>query len=216
LKIHDISPLISENLGVFPGDHKFQRKVVLDTNQGNHITLSSVSTTLHLGSHADAPIHYGAGLEAIDQLALTPYVGLVQVVTAQVRSGERVSLEHLSANVEAPRVLVRTNSFPNPDFWNSDFSSFDPHLLDHWAKQGVLLVGIDTPSVDPEDSKALEAHQSLKRNQLRVLEGLVLKSVKDGFYFLVALPLKIKDADAAPVRAVLLEDPRLLSISSSS
>ncbi|MFN7824863.1 MAG: cyclase family protein [Pseudobdellovibrionaceae bacterium] len=216
MKIHDISPLISEKIGVFPGDHGFQRKVALETNQGNHITLSSISTTLHLGAHADAPIHYGPGLETIEQLKLEPYVGLVQVVTAQVKRGERVTLKHLAAAITAPRVLVRTNSFLNPDHWNSDFSSFAPELLETFAQQGVVLVGIDTPSVDPEDSKTLEAHQALRRNQLRVLEGLVLDQVKDGLYFLVALPLKIKDADAAPVRAVLLEDPRLLSISSFS
>jgi arylformamidase len=71
------------------------------------------------------------------------------------------------------------------------------------ADLGVRLIGIDTASIDPADSKALAAHQVLRRRDLRVLENLVLEQVPEGDYELIALPLKLTTADASPVRAVL-------------
>jgi arylformamidase len=116
----------------------------------------------------------------------------------------RVKVEDIRGLIQAPRVLIDTGSFPDPDHWNSDFCSFSPELLEWLAGQGVKLVGIDTPSVDPEDSKALEAHQMLWKHDFAVLEGLLLKDVPEGIYTLVAPPLPIVGGDASPVRALLL------------
>ena len=66
------------------------------------------------------------------------------------------------------------------------------------------LVGIDTPSIDPERDKDLLSHQAVFQNDMAVLEGIVLDSVPDGVYTLIALPLKLRGADASPVRAVLV------------
>jgi arylformamidase len=106
-------------------------------------------------------------------------------------------------------VLFKTGSFPDPNQWNGDFNALSPELIEHLADQGVVTVGIDTPSVDPADSKALESHQALFRRDVAVLEGLILNRVTPGVYTLVALPLALKDADASPVRAILLERDRL-------
>jgi arylformamidase len=101
-------------------------------------------------------------------------------------------------------VLFKTRSFPNPDRWTSDFASLSPELIEKLAGQGVRLVGIDTPSIDPAEDKALESHQAVLRNDMAILEGIVLDDVAEGEYQLVALPLRIAGADASPVRAVLL------------
>ena len=93
----------------------------------------------------------------------------------------------------------------DPNRWNPDFQSLSPELVHSLADQGVRLIGIDTPSVDPSDSKALESHQALFERNLSVLEGIVLDQVPEGIYSLIALPLRLKDADASPVRAILLE-----------
>ena len=76
-------------------------------------------------------------------------------------------------------------------------------LTERLAERGVLLVGIDTASIDPADSKTLASHQVIRRRNLRVLENLVLDDVPEGDYELIALPLKLTTADASPVRAVL-------------
>lgn len=215
----DISPVISEKLGVFPGDTPFSREWSLDFTKGHHLRLSSVRTTLHLGAHADGPNHYAAQGVGIGERALAPYMGKCLVVEAKgLRPGARVTRENFderwseTASWPAPRILVRTGSFPDPNRWNSDFNSLDPWLIEEWARAGVRLIGIDTPSIDPEDSKDLPAHQTVARHDLAILEGLVLHHVPEGLYTLFALPLKIQGADASPVRAVLFRNAEMLGI----
>jgi arylformamidase len=205
VKIIDVSPLISSRTAVFPGDQSFERKVALDFAQGDHLALSSILTTVHLGAHTDAPNHYHRQGQAIHERALEYYLGRCQVISVQLPRGERIELRHLEGiEIQAPRVLFKTGSFPNPDQWNGDFNSFSPELIDVLARKKVILVGIDTPSVDPAESKGLEAHQAIYRNGLAILEGIVLDEVPDGIYTLIALPLKIEGGDASPVRAVLV------------
>lgn len=205
MKIWDISPPITETTAVFPGDQPFSRKVSMSFPQGHHLTLSSIQTTLHIGAHADAGNHYhsrGLGIEARD---LNHYIGLCQVISLSLPRGERIFPHHFSEKIEAKRVLFSTNSFPDPQQWNSDFNSLSPELISFLHSKGVVTVGIDTPSVDPADSKDLESHQALHQTGMAVLEGIILNHVKPGLYSLVALPLPLKNADASPVRAILLE-----------
>ncbi len=200
----DISPPITERIAVWPGDAPFRRKVALRIADGSNIDLSAIETTVHLGAHADAPSHYVAGGDDIARRPLELYYGPCQVVRVDVARGERVLPAHLRDEVRAPRVLLRTGTFPDPTAWNSDFASLSPALIDHLAARGVVLVGIDTPSVDPFDDKVLETHQALARHGVANLEGLVLDHVPPGVYTLIALPLPLVGADASPVRAVLV------------
>ncbi len=204
-KIYDLTPKISNRLGVYPGDQPFERKVAMSFAKGNHLELSSMLTTLHLGAHADAPSHYHAGGKTIEQRPLSYYMGPAQVVRVRgLKPKERVMPQHMRVEISSPRILFDTMSFPNPEKWNPDFNSLSPELLTMLADQKVKLVGIDTPSVDPEDSKALESHQILFHRDYAVLEGLYLKDVPEGLYTLIALPLPIEGGDASPVRAILI------------
>ena len=189
----------------------FQRSTSLDFSKGHNLKLSSIETTLHVGAHADGPNHYSKDGVGIDARELEPYLGPCLVIEARVPRGERIKRQHLVRDPESfkewpvSRILVRTGSFPNPENWNSDFASFSPELIREWAGLGVRLIGIDTPSIDPENSKDLPSHQAVAQANMFVLEGLVLDGVQAGPYSLIALPLKIEGADAAPVRAVLVD-----------
>jgi arylformamidase len=204
MKLIDISPTLSPRTAVWPGDQRLERKVLCSIADGANIELSSVTTTVHIGAHADAPIHYHPQGQGISERPLERYYGPCQVMQVDVQRGERITTDHLLAPVTAPRVLFRTDSFPDPDRFTEDFASLSPGLVDHLAAQGVVLVGIDTPSIDPFSSKALESHQAIYANDLAVLEGLVLSHVEPGAYTLIALPLKLQGADASPVRAALI------------
>jgi arylformamidase len=206
-KIYDISPEVSSLTKVFPGDVPFQRKVQLDFERGDALLLSSIQTTLHIGAHTDAPNHYHPEGKGISECDLSRYLGRCQVISVHVPRGDRIPPESLSSvKIEAPRVLLKTGSFPDPEHWNSDFNSLSPALVRDLASKGVKLIGIDTPSVDPESAKELIAHHEIYRQGLSILEGIILSQVPDGIYTLIALPLRIQDADASPVRAVLLPD----------
>jgi arylformamidase len=201
-RIIDISPLIDPTIHVWPGDTPYSRAVNLDMNAGANITLSAITTTVHVGAHTDAPNHYVADGADIAARDLDYYLGPCVVITVDVERGERVYMVPRE-KVTAKRVLIRTNTFPDPRNWNNDFASLSPELVGALHAMGVILIGIDTPSVDPFDSKALEAHNAFASHDMATLEGIVLDGVEDGEYELIALPLKLKHADASPVRAVL-------------
>lgn len=209
MNIIDISPLISENIAVFPGDIAFHRHQALSFAKGDHLELSSMTTTLHLGAHADAPNHYHPDGIGIGERELMPYLGPCQVIKVSLKEPmARIRPEHIQdTKILAPRTLFKTGSFPNPEDWVDDFNALSPELIHFLADQGVVLVGIDTPSVDPSPAKVLKSHLAIYERKLAILEGLVLDHVRPGTYQLVALPLKIKGADASPVRAILLEKP---------
>ena len=100
---------------------------------------------------------------------------------------------------------MRTHARAPIDRWDPCFAAFSPQTVLHLAALGVVLIGLDTASIDPADSKTLDSHQIIRRTNLRVLENLVLDDVPEGDYELIALPLKLMTADASPVRAVLRE-----------
>lgn len=214
MKIYDLTPKIHSGLGVFPGDVAFQRKVSMDFKKGHHLLLSAIESTLHLGAHADSSSHYHAQGEGVEKRPLASFFGTAQVIKVPTVPKARITMNELKGKkIEATRILFSTGSFPNPDRWNSDFMSLSPEVIHYLHEKGCVLVGIDTPSVDPEDSKGLESHQALFQTKMAVLEGLILNKVPEGLYTLVALPLPIAEADASPVRALLFEDPQIFKTS---
>ena len=201
--IYDITPPITENLKVWPGDTPPAREVLCDMRKGANITLSTLHTTVHLGAHADGPNHYGKDAPSIDQRDLELYLGPCQVIRVDVPRATRILPSMIRASIDTPRVLLRTNTFPDPTNWNENFAALSPDLVDDCAAQGVRLIGIDTPSVDLFDSKDLPAHNAFLRHDMAILEGLVLTDVPAGVYELIAVPLKLVGFDGSPVRAVL-------------
>ena len=131
--------------------------------------------------------------------------GDCQVVAVAKRSG-RIRPGDLDVPVEAPRVLFRTGSFPDPERWTPDFASLSAELIESLHAQGVRLVGIDTPSIDPQESEDLPAHRAAADHDIAILEGLVLEHVTPSRYTLAAFPLRLEGADASPVRAVLIAE----------
>lgn len=199
----DISPLVSERLAVWPEDVPFERRASMSIAAGDAIDLSSIRTTVHIGAHADAPSHYAPGGQTIDQRPLDTYFGPCRVIRVAVGRGARVLPEHITDPIDAPRILVRTDSLASRERFDPGFVSLSAGLMDWLADQGVVLVGVDTPSVDLPADKGLSAHTAAAQRDLALLEGLDLSGAEPGRYTLIALPLRIEGADGAPVRAAL-------------
>jgi len=207
MKLLDISPLLDEGLGVWPGDTPLRREVIVDMEKGDNYTLSHLHTTVHLGAHADAPKHYRAGLEDIAERPLHYYYGPCEVYRIPLPRGSRLLPQHLPTPPRAPRVLFATESFPDARDWNLDFNALSAELV-AWLHDlhGVHTIGIDTPSVDLYPDQVLEAHNALADRDMANLEGLDLAAIAPGLYTLVALPLKLHGSDASPVRAMLVAE----------
>jgi arylformamidase len=204
-RLWDISPPLSPEAPLFPGDTRFAQQWTARIGANCPVNVSAITLSVHTGAHADAPLHYAEGALPIGEVDLAPYLGICRVIEA-IDCGplvHPVHLEHALPEVP-PRVLVRTCRRA-PVRWSPMFSAFSPDTIAELARLGVKLVGIDSQSVDPADSKQLPSHRCLLEYQMRVLENLVLDDVPAGDYELIALPLKLMAADASPVRAVLRE-----------
>lgn len=203
MAMYDITPAVSSSLAVWPGDTPPSREVLCDMHRGDNITLSTLRATVHLGAHADAPSHYGRDAETIEQRSLDYYLGPCQVVRVAAKQGTRIDPGDLKAQILAPRVLLATGTYRDSNRFQEDFAALSVKLIDKLHACGVRTVGIDTPSVDLFTSKDLPAHNRFLKYDMAILEGLVLASVPEGLYELIALPLKLIGFDASPVRAIL-------------
>ena len=201
--IHDLSPPITPALKVWPGDTPMTREVLMDMSRGDNLTLSTLRTTCHLGSHADGPNHYGRDAEGIGERPLDIYMGICRVVHVATVPGGEVGPDDLPGPIDAPRLLIRTGTDPDPTAFRRDFAALAPALIEHLAAEGVRLIGVDTPSVDRFKSKELPSHLACLRLDVAILEGLRLDGVPEGLYELIALPLRLIGFDASPVRAIL-------------
>jgi arylformamidase len=203
-QLWDISPPVSSRSPVFPGDTAYMQEWSATLQPGCPVNVSRITLSPHVGAHADAPLHYDPVGAAIGGLDLVPYLGLCRVVHA-IGKGALVRWEHLqhASRDLPPRVLIRTYERAPIDHWDPQLAALAPAAIEQLAALDVRLVGIDTASIDPAESKTLDSHQAIRRLGLRVLENLVLDDVPEGDYELIALPLKLMTADASPVRAVL-------------
>ena len=207
-RLWDISQALRPDLPVWPGDTAFAARPVWTIGEGGSpVNVAAFETSTHAGTHADAPLHYDPAGAAAADLDLAPYLGPCRVVDAR-GAGPEVSAAFLAARLgpaPPPRVLLRTfQAFPHAA-WPAAFTALAAEAI-HWlADQGVILVGVDAPSLDPQTSKTLAAHHAVRARRLAILEGLVLDDVPPGDYELIALPLKLAGLDSSPVRAVLRE-----------
>ena len=201
--LYDITPVVTANLAVWPGDTPMSRELLADMHRGDNLTLSTLRATVHLGAHADAPSHYGRDAATIESRPLELYLGPCRVIRVPAERGQRIPPSAIPTDLRAGRVLFKTGTFPDPYTFNEDFAAFEPATIDHLHERGIRLVGIDTPSVDLFSAKELVAHARFLANDMAILEGLILSHVPEGEYELIALPLRLSGFDASPVRAVL-------------
>ena len=188
-----------------PGDTPPTREMLLDMQQGDHLTLSTLHSTVHLGTHIDGPCHYvkdGAGVES---MPLSLGYGPALVIDAPGEGPVPASV--LPEGDLPPRLLVRTQSHTDPNRFNPKYRPMSPAFMDAIADRGVQLIGVDTPSVDASDAKTLVAHHRAGVHGLWILEQLRLAEISPGLWHLIAFPLPLAGYDASPVRAVLIGPP---------
>lgn len=202
--IIDISQPLSPGMAVFPGDAPYAEHWTFRIGPGCPVNVGQVAMSTHCGTHADAPLHYDAAGAAAGALPLEPYLGPCRVIDAR-GAGPLCLPEDIGASLEhaPPRILLRLVDKIDPKVWPTGFRALAPETVRLLASRNVVLVGIDTPSVDPETSKELPSHMAARGADMRILENLALSHVEPGDYELIALPLSFSNLDSSPVRAVL-------------
>lgn len=200
----DISPPLSTATPTWPGDTPFQEERVWTYGPECPVNVGRITLSPHTGAHVDAPLHYSPEGAPIGEVSLDTYMGPCRVLHC-LDSGALVEPEQLAGRLgQVPeRVLLRTYRQAPLATWDSDFTAVAKTTVDLLAGLGVRLIGIDTPSLDPQTSKTMDAHNAIARHGMAILEGIVLDDVPEGDYELIALPLRFANLDASPVRAIL-------------
>ena len=200
----DISPPLSTATPTWPGDTPFQEERVWQFGPECPVNVGRITLSPHTGAHVDAPLHYSPDGAPIGEVSLDTYMGPCRVLHC-LDSGALVEPEQLAGRLgQVPeRVLLRTYRKAPLATWDSDFTAVAKTTVDLLAGLGVRLIGIDTPSLDPQTSKTMDAHNAIARHGMAILEGIVLDDVPEGDYELIALPLRFANLDASPVRAIL-------------
>lgn len=203
MTIFDITPAIQPGIPVWPGDSAYQAETTWQIADGCPVKVSRISMSTHTGAHCDAPSHYDAKGLAIDEVDLQTYIGPCRVI--HCIGASHVALQHVLPNLQdmPQRVLFRTYQTAPQMAWDSGFPFVAPEVIELLARHGVKLIGIDSPSLDPQESKTLDAHHCVRRHNMAILEGVVLDQIDAGDYELICLPLKLAGLDASPVRAIL-------------
>lgn len=203
MEIIDVSLPLVTRLAVWPGDTPFEYQLVWRRSAQSAVNVGAVRMSTHCGTHVDAPFHFEEEGRKIDELSLAPFIGKARVVHARGR--QTISRDDLSRDLRgATRLLIRTDAWSDPHSFPTSIPVIDLDVPDWLGSQGIVLLGVDLPSVDALESKDLPVHHALERNQVAILESLNLRDVEEGIYDLFAAPLQIVGADAAPVRAVLM------------
>ncbi|MBN1265351.1 MAG: cyclase family protein [Anaerolineales bacterium] len=206
MRFIDISVSISPQLPVWPGDDTVVVEQVSTIAEGDESNVSRMACTVHTGTHLDAPRHFIEGGLTVDEIPIRRLIGRAYVIDlTEVDLISASVLENAGIPPRTRRILFKTR---NSALWTAqkqftaDYVSVDSSAARWLVQKGVQLVGVDYLSVSAYEDP-VPTHQILLGADILVLEGLDLSAVNQGRYTLYCLPLKILNADGAPVRAVL-------------
>jgi arylformamidase len=207
MRLRDISVTLAMGTPEWPGDTPYSCGWTASIADGSAVNLSILTTSPHVGTHADAPVHVRDGWPGAHELPLEAFYGPAVVIDVSNATGELSfpDIEPAIAPYRLERLLLKTGQGVAggvfPDAWPTLSESCARTLLG----LGLRLLGVDAPSVDTRDSKSLAVHKMLFSGNAFILENLDLRRISAGEYELLALPMKVMALDAAPVRAVLIE-----------
>jgi len=203
MKLHDISRPIHTGMPNWPGDTAAEFNLAASIATGGSCNVGRLHLSVHTGSHADAPFHYKESGSTIDELPLATFVGPARVV--DIRGHAVITADLLAGHdfAATPRLLFKSDSWGDPNTFPPSWPLLATGVPAWLGEQGVILIGLDVPSVDHRWSKDLATHHALDAAGIVILENLDLHDVAPGTYELIALPLRIRDGDGSPVRAVL-------------
>jgi len=198
----DITRRLYNGHPVWPGDTAYCYELVSQISHGDSVNVGKLSTTIHLGTHLDAPWHYVDNGGKLETVPLTALIGPCRVVDARGQTELDVPFLKTLGQL-SERTLFYTGQ---PNDWKTfpqAYMQVNPAAAEYMGQHGVKLYATDCPSVDTLTSKDLPGHKAFARAGVYILEGLALEGVAPGNYELIALPLRLEGADGSPVRAVL-------------
>ncbi|MBM7584536.1 arylformamidase [Bacillus pakistanensis] len=206
MKMYDITAPIFNGMPVYK--NKPEKQPSIDTNTNGHVTESRISLDVHTGTHVDAPLHMINDGETIETIAIEELVRTVKVLDLSTVNGKITMADIEGFDIQKDDfLLLKTKNSWDTEF-NFEFIYVAEDAAGYLADKGIKGVGIDALGIE-RAQEGHPTHRTLMGNGVIIMEGLQLKDIKEGEYFMVAAPLKIQNTDASPAR-VLLFDQKLV------
>jgi arylformamidase len=202
----DVTLPLRSGMLVWPGDPPVKIAQFKAISRGDSSNVSMLSFGAHTGTHMDAPRHFLEGGPGMDKLPLEAVIGPARVIAIR----DRVSIQARELRAHrirrGERIIFKTHGsaarWRKPGF-SRDYVYVTNEAARFLADRGVRMVGVDYLSVGGFKKDSHETHRTLLGAGIWIIEGLELSRVPPGRYDLIALPLRILDADGAPARVVL-------------
>ena len=191
MKIYDISQEVF-SCAVYPGDPQPEKQTLYSTAAGDLYNLTSFAMCAHNGTHVDAPFHFLHHGKTVEQMDLSVFVGDCYVARHEGDVTTEAAQEILKKSGGAARILIAGNA------------TITAEAAAEFAAGGIKLLGNEGQTVGPEKAP-MQVHLILLRQEIALLEGIVLQGIPEGQYFLSAAPLNLGGADGAPCRAYLID-----------
>ncbi len=207
MTIIDISLCISEKMVTWKNENSPHILQYSSITEGDSANTSSIKMDLHTGTHVDVPYHFLRNGKKLESMEISNFIGDCYVKELKCETISREILETTKIP-DTERILFKTlnNKFYNSETFAENYTGIEIDAAQWLVEKKMKLVGIDYLSVESYLNKTFPVHKILLRNNVMILEGINLKDVKEGFYKLIALPLKIRGVEASPVRAVLISE----------
>jgi arylformamidase len=206
--IYDISVLLGVESITYPGDQPYNRKHTGTIAENGIFTVSTMAISTHAGTHVDAPAHCIQGSRNIEEYGADRFI--LPALVIPIKDRQSIKPEELkSADIKPGYALLFKTENSNTGrvssgVYSKDYVGLSYAAADYCVEKKVGMVGIDYITIDLP-GEPMTVHRKLLSNDVLILEGINLKDVPAGEYTLLCLPLKIKDGDGSPVRAVLVD-----------
>lgn len=201
----DISVTIHEDMVFWPNDPKFERQWVSKISEGKNANLSKISLGSHTGTHIDAPYHFLDDGKTLEELDISKFYGLCKVF--EIKNAQKILIDDIkNFLIERGDIVLfktRNSEIIMDKNFHEDYVGLSYEAAEFLAERGVKTIGIDYLSIGPRGEEGRKIHKLLLSKEIGIIEGVNLLNIKEGKYFLVAFPLKIKGGEGSPVRALL-------------
>lgn len=206
MRLRDISVGLSASTPEWPGDTPWSCGWTATIANASSVNLSSITSSPHVGTHADAPLHVRDGWPGSHELPLEAFYGPAAVIDVSELKGELEFdvIEPLIASYRLERLILKTGCTVATGSFPEDWPSLTETCARTLIGLGLRLLAVDAPSVDLRDSKSLAVHKMLFQGNACIIENLDLRRTPAGAYELIAFPVKMMALDAAPLRAILV------------
>ncbi|AUS08488.1 cyclase [Laceyella sacchari] len=205
MKMYDVSMTITEGMQVYKNKESKQPRIsVVQDFDTAPCRESRVDMDVHCGTHVDSPLHMLPDGGTMESIPLERLVGPCQVLDLTDVTGgiTRADLEKFDIRQGGFYLLKTKNSFQ--EAFDFDFVFLAEDGAEYLASKGISGVGIDALGIERAQA-GHPTHKTLFRADVIIMEGLRLKEVPEGEYFMVAAPIKLLTTEAAPARVILFE-----------